>query len=377
MARTLMIDDCVKNEELKMQYLFEAKRMVKRDHSNQEIDRLGVLSEERAPSDYIDYLLDSIFGAAVDDHDTIKVISYAGTNKVMKERQAEMMKRGLPVKKPISGVKNIILVASGKGGVGKSTVAVNLALALSRHLPKQDIGLLDADIFGPSIPTMMNLSGTPDLTEKGLIKPLVNYNIKCMSMGFLVDNSSPVVWRGLMVMSAIDRLLRQVDWAPLDYLVIDMPPGTGDTQLSIAQNVPVSGAVIVTTPQKIALIDARKGALMFQKVGIPVLGLVNNMSHFSCPGCGTHSHIFGRTGAGALGNDIGLEVLVDIPLDTSIMEAADEGHPTVVSSPGSTHNLFLKNLSRLKECSVFCTVVSFLFGRNIVYEKSPMTIKEC
>nr|CAG4648095.1 EOG090X0A5B [Moina brachiata] len=250
----------------------------------------------------------------------------------LKERQAEMMKRGLPVKKPIDGVKNVILVASGKGGVGKSTVAVNLALAISRHLPQKDIGLLDADIFGPSIPTMMNLSGTPELTEEKRIKPLVNYNVKCMSMGFLVDNSAPIVWRGLMVMSAIEKLLRQVDWSPLDYLVIDMPPGTGDTQLSIAQNVPVAGAVIVTTPQEIALIDARKGALMFQKVGIPVLGLVNNMSSYACTNCGHHSHIFGSNGANRLAQQIGVEVLADIPLDTTIMEGADEGRPIVISS---------------------------------------------
>lgn len=203
--------------------------------------------------------------------------------------------------------------------------AVNLALAISRHLPQKDIGLLDADIFGPSIPTMMNLSGTPELTMEKRIKPLVNYNVKwyllphnclrsftlpvsstcSMSMGFLVDNSAPIVWRGLMVMSAIEKLLRQVDWSPLDYLVIDMPPGTGDTQLSIAQNVPVAGAVIVTTPQEIALIDARKGALMFQKVGIPVLGLVNNMSSYACTNCGHHSHIFGSNGANRLAQQIG------------------------------------------------------------------------
>jgi len=178
----------------------------------------------------------------------------------VKERQAEMMKRGLPKKRPIDGVKNVILVASGKGGVGKSTVAVNLALALNKCLPHKDIGLLDADVYGPSLPTMMNLSGNPELTKSGLIKPLVNYNIKCMSMGFLTDNSAPVVWRGLMVMAAIEKLLRQVDWSPLDYLVIDMPPGTGDTQLSIAQNLDVSGAVVVTTPQDVALIDAKKGS---------------------------------------------------------------------------------------------------------------------
>jgi len=250
----------------------------------------------------------------------------------MKDHQSAMMKKGLPVKRPIDGVKQVILVASGKGGVGKSTVAVNLALAISRHLPQKDVGLLDADIFGPSLPTMMNLSGNPMLTDKNMIKPLINYNIKCMSMGFLVDNSSPVVWRGLMVMSAVEKLLRQVDWSPLDYLIIDMPPGTGDTQLSIAQNIPVDGAVIVTTPQEIALIDARKGALMFKKVGIPILGLVNNMASYACPNCGHHSHIFGETGAQKLSKEIGVDILSDIPLDTSIMEASDEGHPIVISA---------------------------------------------
>nr|CAG4643378.1 EOG090X0A5B [Ilyocryptus agilis] len=286
-----------------------------------------------------------------------------GTSK-LKERQQEMMKRGLPVKKPIPGVKNIILVSSGKGGVGKSTVAVNLALAISRHLPRQDIGLLDADVFGPSIPTMMNLSGNPELTEKNLIKPLMNYNVKCMSMGFLVDNSAPVVWRGLMVMSAIEKLLRQVDWSPLDYLVIDMPPGTGDTQLSIAQNVPVAGAVIVTTPQEIALIDARKGALMFQKVDIPVLGIVNNMSSYACPNCGHQSHLFG-SGAHKLAKEIacvvliiGADVLVDIPLDASITEASDRGQPIVISCASSNPlveaymSLAMKILKRLGDGKV-------------------------
>nr|CAG4644977.1 EOG090X0A5B [Leptodora kindtii] len=249
-----------------------------------------------------------------------------------KQRQADLMKRGLPVKKPIDGVKNIVLVASGKGGVGKSTVSVNLAIALSQCLPNQDIGLLDADIYGPSIPTMMNLSGNPNLTSRNMIEPLVNYNIKCMSMGFLVDNSAPVVWRGLMVMAAIEKLLRQVDWSPLDYLVIDMPPGTGDTQLSIAQNIPVAGAIIVTTPQEIAMIDARKGALMFKKVGIPVLGVVNNMSSYSCPNCGHHSHIFGQSGGQKLSQEIGVDVIGDIPFDGSIVEASDGGHPAVMSS---------------------------------------------
>nr|CAG4641055.1 EOG090X0A5B [Eulimnadia texana] len=254
----------------------------------------------------------------------------------LKQRQQELMKRGLPKKKPIDGVKNVILVASGKGGVGKSTVSVNLALALSSRFSSKNVGLLDADVYGPSIPTMMNLGGQPELTEKNLIRPMVNYNVKCMSMGFLTDNASPVIWRGLMVMSAIEKMLRQVDWAPLDYLVIDMPPGTGDTQLSIAQNIEVSGVVVVTTPQKVALIDARKGALMFQKLGIPVLGFVNNMATFSCPNCGHPSHVFGEKGTQSLAKELGLNVLVDIPLDPAIMEAADKGQPTVVAAPSSS-----------------------------------------
>ncbi|XP_058285724.1 iron-sulfur protein NUBPL isoform X4 [Hylobates moloch] len=245
------------------------------------------------------------------------------------------MSRGLPKQKPIEGVKQVIVVASGKGGVGKSTTAVNLALALAANDSSKAIGLLDVDVYGPSIPKMMNLKGNPELSQSNLMRPLLNYGIACMSMGFLVEESEPVVWRGLMVMSAIEKLLRQVDWGQLDYLVVDMPPGTGDVQLSVSQNIPITGAVIVSTPQDVALMDAHKGAEMFHRVHVPVLGLVQNMSVFQCPKCKHKTHIFGADGARKLAQTLGLEVLGDIPLHLNIREASDTGQPIVFSQPES------------------------------------------
>ncbi|XP_077987009.1 iron-sulfur cluster transfer protein NUBPL-like [Glandiceps talaboti] len=249
----------------------------------------------------------------------------------------ERLKKGLPKKWPIAGVKQVILVASGKGGVGKSTTAVNLALGISVNNQDKSVGLLDADIYGPSIPRLMNLvDQQPELTAQKLMKPLVNYGISCMSMGFLVEEISPIVWRGLMVMSMIEKLLRQVSWGPLDYLVIDMPPGTGDVQLSISQLIPVTGAVIVSTPQDIALLDARKGAEMFKKVDIPVLGIVQNMSVFECPKCHHQTHIFGHDGARNVAMEMGVDILGDIPLDIGIRETSDSGKPVIVSNPHSS-----------------------------------------
>ncbi|XP_075049169.1 iron-sulfur cluster transfer protein NUBPL [Mixophyes fleayi] len=253
----------------------------------------------------------------------------------LKDRQAQVMSRGLPKQKPIPGVKHVLVVASGKGGVGKSTTAVNLALGIAASNRVNAVGLLDADVYGPSIPRMMNLKGNPEVSSKNLMIPLNNYGIRCMSMGFLVEETAPIVWRGLMVMSAIERLLRQVDWGELDYLVIDMPPGTGDVQLSISQNIPISGAVIVSTPQDIALLDARRGAEMFQKVNVPVLGLVQNMSVFRCPNCNHETHIFGADGARQLAASMGLDILGDIPLHINIRETCDLGKPVVVSDPES------------------------------------------
>ncbi|KAL7379643.1 hypothetical protein ABVT39_003227 [Epinephelus coioides] len=256
-------------------------------------------------------------------------------SKTLQERQKQQMAKGLPKQKPITGVKQVIVVASGKGGVGKSTTAVNLALGLMANDPLKSVGLLDADVHGPSIPKLMNLKGNPELSDNNLMIPLTNYGVPCMSMGFLVDEVAPIVWRGLMVMSALEKLLRQVHWGSLDYLVVDMPPGTGDVQLSISQNIPVSGAVIVSTPQDIALLDARRGAEMFKKVNVPVLGLVQNMSVFQCPKCNHQTHIFGSDGARQLADTLGVNFLGDIPLHLNIREMSDRGTPVVVSSPDS------------------------------------------
>ncbi|XP_047467108.1 iron-sulfur protein NUBPL isoform X2 [Mugil cephalus] len=256
----------------------------------------------------------------------------AGT---FQDRQRQLMSRGLPRKKHISGVQQVIVVASGKGGVGKSTTAVNLALALMANDPSKSVGLLDADVYGPSVPKLMNLRGNPELSDSNRMIPLVNYGVPCMSMGFLVDDVSPIVWRGLMVMSALDKLLRQVDWGSLDLLVVDMPPGTGDVQLSITQNVPIAGAVIVSTPQDIALLDARRGAEMFKKVHVPVLGLVQNMSVFQCPNCLHQTHVFGADGARRLAESLDVAFLGDVPLHLNIRETSDSGQPVVVSAPDS------------------------------------------
>uniref|UniRef100_A0A4W6CLQ7 Iron-sulfur cluster transfer protein NUBPL n=1 Tax=Lates calcarifer TaxID=8187 RepID=A0A4W6CLQ7_LATCA len=250
-------------------------------------------------------------------------------SKALQERQKQQMARSLPKQKPIAGVKQVIVVASGKGGV------VNLALGLMTNDPSKSVGLLDADVYGPSIPRLMNLKGNPELTDNNQMVPLTNYGIPCMSMGFLVEDVAPIVWRGLMVMSAIEKLLRQVDWGLLDYLVVDMPPGTGDVQLSITQNIPIAGAVIVSTPQDIALLDARRGAEMFKKVNVPVLGLVQNMSVFQCPNCNHQTHIFGSDGARQLAETLGVQFLGDVPLHLNIREMSDRGKPVVVSSPDS------------------------------------------
>lgn len=255
---------------------------------------------------------------------------------------AHAVQRGLT---PLPGIKNVVAVASGKGGVGKSTVAVNLALAWAAQGAR--VGLLDADIYGPSQPIMLGLQGQRPSTKDGKqLVPLAAHGIVSMSIGFLVDVEQPMVWRGPMVTSALNQLLAETDWGELDYLVVDMPPGTGDIQLTLAQRVPVSGAVIVTTPQDIALLDARKGLKMFEKVGIPILGIVENMAMHTCTNCGHTEHIFGQGGGEKMAGEYDVEYLGGLPLDIRIREQADSGRPTVVADPDGDLAATYKKIAR-------------------------------
>jgi ATP-binding protein involved in chromosome partitioning len=238
-------------------------------------------------------------------------------------------------KPEVQGIRSIIAVASGKGGVGKSTTAANLALGFAAE--GLATGVLDADVYGPSMPRMLGISGRPSSVDGKRIAPMENYGLKVMSMGFLVEEDTPMIWRGPMVMSALEQMLHDVIWGELDVLVVDMPPGTGDAQLTMAQQVPLSGAVIVSTPQDIALLDARKGLNMFRKVDVPVLGIVENMSYFACPNCGHESHIFSHGGARREADKLGMEFLGELPLDIEIRETSDGGRPIVVSKPDSPH----------------------------------------
>jgi ATP-binding protein involved in chromosome partitioning len=254
---------------------------------------------------------------------------------------AHTVQRGLKV---MPNVKNIIAVASGKGGVGKSTVAANLALALAAEGAR--VGVLDADIYGPSQPTMLGISGKPESVDGQSMEPMENYGLQMSSIGLLIDVDQPMVWRGPMVTQALQQLLAQTNWKDLDYLVIDLPPGTGDIQLTLAQQVPVTGAVIVTTPQDIALIDAKKGLKMFEKVGIPILGIVENMAVHVCSKCGHAEHIFGAEGGAKMAEQYGVEHLGSLPLDIRIREQADAGRPTVVAEPDSEITATYKDIAR-------------------------------
>jgi ATP-binding protein involved in chromosome partitioning len=254
---------------------------------------------------------------------------------------AHAVQRGLKV---LPNVKNIIAVSSGKGGVGKSTVAVNLALALAAEGAR--VGMLDADIYGPSQPTMLGIVGKPETLDGKTLEPMMGHGIQAASIGFLIDADQPMVWRGPMVTQALQQLLGQTNWQEVDYLVVDMPPGTGDTQLTLAQQVPVTGALIVTTPQDIALIDARKGLKMFEKVNVPILGIVENMAVHVCSNCGHAEHIFGEGGAAKMSADYGVEVLGSLPLDIRIREQTDSGRPTVVAEPDGAIATAYKAIAR-------------------------------
>ena len=254
---------------------------------------------------------------------------------------AHAVQRGVQL---LAGVKNIVAVASGKGGVGKSTTAVNLALALAAEGAK--VGLLDADIYGPSQPMMMGISGKPDSHDGKTMEPLTNYGVQVMSIGFLVEPDQAMIWRGPMATQALDQLLRQTHWQDLDYLIVDMPPGTGDIQLSLSQRVPITGAVIVTTPQDIALLDAKKGIQMFEKVGVPILGIVENMAVHVCTNCGHAEHIFGEGGGKRMAADYKMDYLGALPLKMQIRLQADSGKPTVVADPDGEVAQIYKQVAR-------------------------------
>ena len=243
----------------------------------------------------------------------------------------------------VPGVKHIIAVASGKGGVGKSTTSVNLALGLQANGLK--VGVLDADIYGPSMPRLLGISGRPQQAHGNVLSPMEGYGLKVMSMGFLVDEGTPVVWRGPMVMSALTQMLREVDWGELDVLVVDMPPGTGDAQLTMAQQVPLAGAIIVSTPQDLALIDARKGLNMFRQVDVPVIGIIENKSYFLCPSCGERSDIFGHGGAKNEADKLGIPFLGEVPLHMDIRAKSDAGKPIVASDPESAHSGIYRSIA--------------------------------
>jgi ATP-binding protein involved in chromosome partitioning len=261
-----------------------------------------------------------------------KLSALPGVNAVVVNLRTEIVSHAVQKNlKPMAGVKNIIAIASGKGGVGKSTTAVNLALALAVEGAR--VGILDADIYGPSQPAMLGLSGKPDIAEGNRIVPKIAYGVQSMSIGYLIDDDTPMIWRGPMVTGALQQLLNDTAWDNLDYLIIDLPPGTGDIQLTLAQQIPVSAAVIVTTPQDIALLDAQKGLKMFEKVNVPVLGIIENMSIHVCSQCGHEEPIFGVGGGERMAERYGVEMLGALPLDMQIRLRSDEGHPSVVADP--------------------------------------------
>ena len=275
--------------------------------------------------------------------DAVRAIPGAGNVSVNMsvEIVAHAVQRGV---KLLPNVKNIIAISSGKGGVGKSTTTVNLALALAAEGAK--VGVLDADIYRPSQPMMLGVSGRPETIVENTLEPLMGHGLQVMSIGFLVRQDDPMIWRGPMATSALEQLLTQTNWKDLDYLIVDMPPGTGDIQLTMSQKVPVTGAVVVTTPQDIALLDAKKGLRMFEKVSVPILGIVENMSTYVCPNCHHTEHIFGHGGGERMCQEYGVDFLGNLPLNLSIREQADSGNPTVVAQPDSEITKIYKEIAR-------------------------------
>lgn len=276
---------------------------------------------------------------------TDKVSAIDGINSVDVDISSKIVSHAVQQNlKPHDGIKNIIAIASGKGGVGKSTTTVNLALALQAE--GASVAVLDADIYGPSIPRMMGCSGQPESPDGQTLEPMMGHGVQTMSIGYLVEEDTPMIWRGPMVTQALEQLLNDTQWKDIDYLVIDLPPGTGDTQLTLAQKIPVSGAVIVTTPQDIALLDAKKGLKMFEKVEVPVLGIVENMSIHICSECGHAEHIFGSGGGTKMSQEYGVDFLGSLPLDIQIREHADSGNPTVAADPDGKISTMYREIAR-------------------------------
>ena len=276
---------------------------------------------------------------------TDKISALEGVNSVEVNISVNIVAHGVQNSlKPVNNIKNIIAVASGKGGVGKSTTSVNLALALAAE--GAIVGILDADIYGPSIPTMLGLSGYPESQDNKTMMPKVSYGIQTISIGYLIEPDQPMIWRGPMVTNALQQLLNDTNWADIDYLIVDLPPGTGDIQLTLSQQIPVSGAIIVTTPQDIALIDAQRGLGMFEKVNVPVLGIVENMSMHICSECGHEEAIFGSGGGVAMAEKNNIELLGSLPLDIHIRQNADSGRPTVIADPDGRAAEIYKEIAR-------------------------------
>ena len=310
----------------------KSARNIKIDGNDVNVDIVLGYPAKSVMADIQKLVADALLGLAVIGRLTVNVSSKIVAHKAQ---------QGVTL---LPKVKNIIAVASGKGGVGKSTTSVNLALALAAE--GATVGLLDADIYGPSQPQMLGISGRPESTDGKSMEPMQAHGIQAMSIGFLIDTDTPMVWRGPMVTGALEQLLRDTNWHELDYLVIDLPPGTGDIQLTLAQKIPVTGAIIVTTPQDIALLDARKGLKMFEKVGIPILGIVENMSTHICSKCGHEEHIFGAGGGALMASDYQVDLLGSLPLDMQIRMQADSGQPTVIAQPDSKIAHIYKEIAR-------------------------------
>jgi len=332
------------------QSVLDALQSVRDPHTGQDFVSAKAIKGLKIDGGHIAFELELGY-PALSQHPLLRELLVAATRQVPGVTQVSVsvstrvvshaVQRGVQL---MPNVKNIIAVASGKGGVGKSTTAVNLALALAAEGAR--VGLLDADIYGPSQPMMMGIEGRPESADGKTMEPLENYGVQVMSIGFLVNPDEAMIWRGPMATQALDQLLRQTNWSDLDYLIVDMPPGTGDIQLTLSQRVPITGAVIVTTPQDIALLDARKGIKMFEKVGVPILGIVENMAVHVCSNCGHAEHIFGEGGGRKMASEYGMDYLGALPLDIHIRMQADSGRPTVVADPDGELARIYKDLAR-------------------------------